>query len=132
MRKVLQIFSLFILLSSCYHKAPVPEFNMKLVLPADTMVNILTDIQLAEGAIVVQQRNSANISKLSRIYADEVLEKHHVSMAEVEESVRYYSFHIDQMNNIYDKVIARLSIMQNKQDEIIRKSPLKEKKEKET
>jgi hypothetical protein len=129
MRKAFYIVFLIIISLSCYHEAPVPKFNMSLVIPADSMVSILTDIQLVEGAVIVQQRKGGNTAKLSREYTDEVLEKHHITQAQLEESIRYYTFYIDKMNKIYDEVITRLSIIQSENDARIRKSQGKEKED---
>ena len=127
MRKLLYIISIFLFLSACYHDAPEPDFDMSKVLPADTMVSILTDIQLVEGTVIIQQRKGGNISKLSREYTDDVLAKHHITFDQMEESMRYYTFYTKKMNDIYDKVITRLSVLQSENDEMIRKKQAKKK-----
>jgi len=97
-----------LILVSCYRTAPEPAFDMSRVLPADSMVSLLVDVHLAEGALNVGINNKPPVEKLSSRYFEEVLVKHSIDRKTFEESIRYYSFHAEQFNEIYEKVITEL------------------------
>jgi hypothetical protein len=97
-----------LILVSCYRTAPEPTFDMSRVLPADTMVSLLVDVHLAEGAMNVGISRKPPIDQLASRYFETVLEKHAIDRKTFEESIRYYSFHAEQFNEIYEKVINEL------------------------
>jgi hypothetical protein len=100
---------LLILLASCYGSAPEPKFNTALVLPADSMVSLLTDFHLAEGEVNVLKNKEHPAGHLSSEYFDAILKKHSLSREEFEESMRYYAFHTEELDKIYEKIITDLS-----------------------
>lgn len=107
------IFLLFTMLgTACYHTTPEPEFNMKLVLPPDRMESLLTDLQLVDAAINLEQRDGLPPEETAEPYFKEVLGEHEVSQEEFEESMRYYAYHLDELHAIYEQVIVRLSEME--------------------
>jgi hypothetical protein len=108
MSRYFSILSLVIILYACYHDAPEPSFDMGLVIPQDSMVILMTDLQLVDGAVNLKSRSGKSLSDYANAYTDQVLEKHGVSREEFTESIRYYSFHIEKMDKIYEEVIIRL------------------------
>lgn len=101
-----------ILTPACYHTAPEPEFNRKLVLPPDKMESLLTDLQLVDAAVNLKQRDGLPPEETAEPYFEEVLKEHHVSREEFEESMRYYAYHLDELQAIYEQVIVKLSEME--------------------
>jgi hypothetical protein len=107
-----KIFSglLFIFtLVSCYRTEPEPVFNMSLVLPADSMVTLIADMHLADGVINTIKEKNKSVKPLATEYFEAVLQKHEITREVFDESMRYYSFHAEKLNDIYEKVIIALS-----------------------
>lgn len=79
------------------------------LLPADKMVDFLSEAYLLEGfyAVETEYRYDAMTPEVARAY-DDILAKHGVSIEAVEHSFEYYSKHPDQYLPIQDSVIARL------------------------
>lgn len=100
---------LLIFLASCYGKAKDPEFNMKLVEPADSMITLLSDIHLAEAAVSVLKDKNHPAGQLSSEYFNAILKKHDLTREAFEESLRYYAYHTEELDKIYEKVIIDLS-----------------------
>lgn len=113
MKKILSAIFISLLLVSCYRSAPEPSFNMSMVLPADSMVNLLTDLHLADGILNTIKDKKITNKKLSTAYYKAILEKYSINDAKFEESMRYYSFHSEDLNTIYEKVIINLSKMES-------------------
>jgi hypothetical protein len=109
MAKFLSWLLIILAMSSCYHSAPDPAYNMSLVLPADTMVVLLTDIHLADGVINTIKEKNKSVKPLATEYFEAVLKKHAVDRSVFEESMRYYAFHTEELNKIYEQVIIELS-----------------------
>jgi hypothetical protein len=109
MAKILSGLVLMITLVSCYRTEPEPVFNMSLVLPADSMVNLITDMHLADGVINTIKDKKKSVKPLATEYFEAVLQKHSITKAVFDESMRYYSFHAEKLNDIYEKVIIALS-----------------------
>jgi hypothetical protein len=109
MKKVPVFFIILLLLASCYHSAPDPDFDMTLVIPPDSMVSVLTDIHLAEGIISSLKSKKQPVGHLSSEYYTAVLNRHSVSREAFEESLYYYAFHTEELDKIYEKVITELS-----------------------
>jgi hypothetical protein len=109
MRKIVLFSALLLFLASCYHSQKDPEFNMALVMPADSMVSLLTDMHLADGIINSLKDKKRPTGEISADYFDAILKKHHLDKATFEESMRYYAYYTEKMNKIYDDVIINLS-----------------------
>jgi hypothetical protein len=108
MRKILLLIIPFILFS-CYHTQKEMTFDMSKVLPMDKMVSLFTDLQLVEGAVNIKQRESKPLDRYSQIYLDYVLKQHNITREELDESVRYYTYHIQELDKVYEQVIINLS-----------------------
>ena len=105
--------SLFFLLNQgCYHKnkevVPVPD---KLI-PHDSMVLILTDLQLAEGIVSFERLNRVNKKNLKDTYYQKVLNHYGITAKQFRENMDYYNMQFDEMASIYDEVIQRLTVME--------------------
>lgn len=109
MVKILSGLLIILALVSCYHTPPDPEFKMDLVIPADSMVSLLTDMHIADGAINTVRLKNQSIKSFSTNYFSQILEKHRIGRDTFEESMRYYAYHTEELNKIYEKVIVNLS-----------------------
>lgn len=109
MIKILAGLSLILMLGSCYHTASDAEFKMSLVIPADSMVSLLTDLHLADGVINTTRSKDQSIKNLSDKYFSAVLVKHKIGRDTFDESLRYYAYHTEELDEIYEQVIVNLS-----------------------
>jgi hypothetical protein len=109
MIKILSRLLFIFALCSCYHTTRDPSFNMALVIPADSMVTLLTDLHLADGVINTIKVKEKSIEHLSNEYFSTVLDKHKIGRDTFEESLRYYAYHTEELSKIYEKVIVNLS-----------------------
>jgi hypothetical protein len=113
MKKAISVILLSFLLASCYHPAPKPQFNMKLVIRPDSMEVLLVDMHIAEGMVSVLKNKEQTSGVLSSEYFDAILKKHNLNRESFEESVKYYAYHTEKMDDIYEKVITDLSKLES-------------------
>lgn len=73
------------------------------------MVSVLTDIHLADGVINTIKIKDKSTGYLSNKYFELVLDKHKIGRDTFEESLRYYAYHTEELDKIYEKVIVNLS-----------------------
>jgi len=106
-------FIFIILAAACYRPAPEPRFDMAQVLPEDTMVVLMTEMQLIDGAINLKGRKGEPMSQYAEAYSQQILERHGITEESFKESIRYYSYYIDKMNDIYEKVIDSLGALES-------------------
>jgi len=109
MKNILGWLCLLLSLGSCYRSAPDPSFNMTLVIPADSMVTLLTDLHTADGIVSTLKDKKKPVEQLSTEYFEAILKKHAIGRDVFEESMRYYAFHAEKLNEIYEQVIINLS-----------------------
>lgn len=110
MRKFLIVILLAIGVVSCYHEnkpevvAPDNLFN------EDTLVAILTDIQIAEGIITQQrlQRVKSNKGFKDTIYLV-LLKKYNITLKQLNENLDYYNTDPEFMEDVLDRVLENLS-----------------------
>jgi hypothetical protein len=86
---------------------------MSLVLPKDSMVVLLTDLQLADGAVNLLAKQGKPKVEYASAYTNQVLERHEVSKEAFTESLRYYSYYIEELDEIYEEVINRLGTLES-------------------
>lgn len=80
------------------------------VLSQKKMIEVLTDIQIAEAGI--QLRNSTPSDSVSSLAISEykyVFEKNHITDSIFKKSFSYYTLHPDIMSDMYKEVITTLS-----------------------
>jgi hypothetical protein len=122
MNRFLQIILLItiILLVSCYSKTnPIP--NKDLVRSKD-MVNILTEVHLAGGILVLPDINRRFAFKDSLSNYADIFEKYGYTREQLNNTMKYYFVKKPkQLQEIYDKVLSKLSEMDTQIDTAIYK-----------
>ena len=113
MARYLSILFLIIIASGCYHNDPEPSFDMSLVMPPDSMVILLTDLQLVDGAVNLKTKEGKPKVEYASAFTNQVLEKYNVSKERFNESLSYYTYYIEEMDKIYEEVINRLGKMES-------------------
>ena len=79
------------------------------VLDKQTMINLLTDMQLVEAALAVKQSRNAADPSVPRIYYDSLFAKYNITKAVVDSSLKYYGRQPEIFEELYAQVIIRLS-----------------------
>lgn len=87
------------------------------VLPADKMVDFLSEAYLLEGfyAVETEYRYDAMTPEVVSAY-DDILARHGIDKEAVERSFHYYAEHPDLYQSIHDSVIARLESDMTEED----------------
>jgi len=111
MRKhIILFFSALLFLFSCkWDKTPDG------ILPPDKMVDLLTAVHIVDGSIynIDPRPDSLYIRGKGKYIA--VFKRFHTDSLQFNKSLKYYTFHPDQMETMYEKVVKNL---QNKSDSI--------------
>lgn len=84
-------------------------FDMTKVIPKEKMIKVITDLQIVDGAVATQAKGESQQSKYAQVYLDYVLKENNITKEELDESIRYYAYHIEELDKIYEQVIINLS-----------------------
>jgi hypothetical protein len=98
----------FILLLGCgggEEKVDIPED----VIGPDSMVPILVDFHLAEGAILEIQKQKQSAAQPAANYYAAILKKHGIDREKFDRSLQFYSNYPALYIQIYDEVLAELN-----------------------
>ncbi len=104
------VFLILIFLSGC-NQSKTPETNG--IIPSDSLVMILSDIQLIESALYVKQNEGKDIRSYSDYYYRYLYSKYHTSSEKIRESLRYYQENPEKLESIYKNVLDSLSRKQS-------------------
>jgi len=102
------------ILSSCYHEVSREVKVLDRLLPNDSIVIVLTEIQLVEGALTNKRFSHAVTTDEKERYFAYIYRKFNLTPELLKENLDYYNSNPDQMIAIYDKVLENLSILQAK------------------
>ena len=106
MRLVLSLF-IALLIVSCSEKPDRTKHEG--LLSEEKMVELLTEIQLIEGAVSKKLLDRIDAKKESPLYYQKAFEKHNVTENQFELSVRYYTDNPEDLQGIYEDVLIELS-----------------------
>lgn len=98
---------------SCYHENKPEAVAPDKLFTEDMLVDILTDIQLAEGIINQQRLQKVKSDKgfKDTIYIV-LFKKYDITLKELNENLDYYNTDPEYMEGLFDKVLENLSKMQ--------------------
>ena len=91
----------FVVLAACQSQ---PDY----VLEEDQMIDLLTEVHMAEGLIYVQKKQMSDDAEYGQQIIAAVLEKKKVSKAEYDSSLVWYSQHLNSLIRIYKHVNENL------------------------
>lgn len=103
MRKSLLIFFLVFFLACEDSKKPQD------LISEDKMVEVLTDLHIAEGAMRTYYLSNDSMKHYAKAYYNTVCEKHGVTYKQYRASYMYYAGEQGKMEEIMDKVLENLS-----------------------
>lgn len=96
-------FLLLLLVISCGGK--------KHIIPQNKFVDVLVDIHLADGMAIKSVGYTSTYTLDSASLYEAVFSKHGVNRALFDSTMSYYSHRPDDFNKLYNKVLARIKIM---------------------
>jgi hypothetical protein len=113
-KKTILLFLILPFLFSCYHENKVEVKKPGHFLEREEMVEILTDIQIAEGIISHNrsQRKKTNTEFKDSLY-QRLFDQYHISAETLKENIAYYNVDPSVMERIYEDVLANLSKVQS-------------------
>jgi len=83
------------------------------MLTKDQMVDILTDLQLAEGILTFRRIEKLPVTNYGESLYNKVIEEHHITRHQLQENIDFYNNDPKLMEKIYEEVLARLTKMQS-------------------
>ena len=121
------IFNLLLLsgFMGCHNKSRHVE-----ILSRDTLIEVLADLHIADGALHVNQTWTAEQNLIHRnAFFSWVMHKHHITYQQFDASFKYYLNETELFSKMYDLVINRIKEkeLENKRspkEELIRKDSL--------
>jgi len=107
-RKLLVSLFTVLLLTGCYkvNKDVVPPPPH--LIPKEKMAEILTDMEIIEGASVYYRGRYPEYQDLSEKYYQVLFNHYGVTKAQIKASLNYYNSRGDEMASIYDRVLKNL------------------------
>ena len=113
MTKLFVVVSTILFITSCYHENK-PLVNIPdTILPKGEMVNILTDIYVAEGTIAYRKTKKEFTQEMSTRYYKQIFKKHNINHRILKDNLRYYNSTPEIMEDIMEEVLANLSRLQS-------------------
>ena len=110
---------------SCYHEnqpeATVPEH----LLNKDELVLILVDIQLAEGALSYRRTKRIEQQDFRKSVYQKIFSVHGITAKILNENINYYNNEPENMELIYEAVLAKLSRMEGELNEEAKQESIK-------
>jgi len=116
-----KIISLFVIIVVSFSLHCKPEIVLKirkpdLFLTENQMVRLFVDAQLTEGALTLKRNKGNIIKEIKNAYYEKVFINNGVTEKVFEENIAYYNQFPEQMEKIYDEVLAELSKKQSIMD----------------
>lgn len=114
MRKILGFVLIAFLFFSCYHENQKEIVVPEKLLSEDELVEVLTDLQLAEGLITYQRLQKISVKKdfKDSVY-NLVFENYGLTIPELTSNLNYYNNDPQNMEILYEKVLSNLSKLQS-------------------
>lgn len=103
---------LFLALACTRHVEVEQEMPADLI-PRDSMVDILVDLQIMESILSKQQRqNRSKVNQSKYYYFKSVMEKHDITREQFERSFDYYQYNLKILDEIYADAITKITKME--------------------
>ena len=87
------------------------------LIPRETFVQVLVDFALAESAANMNIKNVL-FDKTDSVYAFNPLEENHITKAQYDSTLAFYSAHTDLYKEVYEAVLLKLNTMQTQRDSL--------------
>jgi hypothetical protein len=120
MRTLIKFFLITLLISAC-GKAPEKKRVPKDIVQSDKLPSLLADIYMVDGAANVKRFGENGLIIDAAGFYEKEFKKHGVTKAEFENTLRYYSRHPKELDEIYTEAINILSERLAKEKAAIKK-----------
>jgi len=97
---------------SCYHENQAEVIVPEHLLSEDEMVLIITDVQLVEGALVYRRTRRIEQQDFRESAYEQVFSNYGITAKILNENINYYNNDPENMELIYEQVLAKLSRME--------------------
>jgi hypothetical protein len=104
--------TIFFLFTSCYHENKPETAKPEHLLSRKEMVQVITDLQIAEGAISYHRMNKTLTDEMSTRYYQMIFDEYHITHRILKDNLRYYNASPEKMEKIMEDVLANLSKLQ--------------------
>ncbi len=118
---ILLLILLAFIFSGCYKVNKDIVKKPANLIPKAKMAEILTDMELIEGAVVYDQIHYPGYVDVEKSYYEVLFNHYHVTKSQIKASLNYYNSQGDEVAKIYDKVLSKLSEEQSVLNEEMRK-----------
>lgn len=106
MNKIIVIGFILLFCFSCKQEEIIIPSN---VIPFDLMVQVLSDVQQSEVAILfLRNKNAVDMPKPESLYKS-ILNQHNITAEEFDNSFKFYSGHTELMEKLYAAIIEELT-----------------------
>lgn len=118
MKNTKNLFVVFILsgmfLFSCApgEKKAMAVRSSEIINP-DSIVNIITEIHIAEAMLRELKTDPKEKEKTAEAYFSQIFNKHSITREQYEKSIAFYQEHLEEYQDIYERVITLLSQKQS-------------------
>lgn len=121
MKKIWFFLALMVLVAiGCRSKKSSSEEDSGNVMSKKEMISFLTDLQLAEARIRSIADPQLTDTLQRKLFFFDLYKKHNITPSDFNASLKYYLKNVDELDDIYDEVIARLM---KEQEEMQHKNP---------
>lgn len=102
----------FLFLFLCYCNQPEQKFHKSELIPAKDLVPVLTDLHLTDGLLSLSEirQEYEDIDSLGQYLS--ILASYGYSLNQLNNTIEHYSHNPDALDEIYEKVIIRLTEME--------------------
>ena len=103
-----------LMLSSCYNTHNSSEFpEPDRLIGQDKLVLILVDVEITESALRQKQTTGHELGNAREAYYNAIFKQHEVCKEQFDSSMLFYKQNLEVMDDIYEEVITRLSLMES-------------------
>jgi hypothetical protein len=108
MKKYFIILFLILFAFSCKN-----EEKKKGIIEPSKMVEVMTDVHLAEALLKDMKNNGIKADSFANIYYSEIFIKHKITRKQLDENISYYASKPLELGKIYDSIIAKISKLED-------------------
>lgn len=114
MTRIFCFITIMLVITSCYNEQKLEAIPPDPFIVEEQLVEILTDMQLAEGIISFDRLNKAtNKGDFKDSVYSVVLKNYGLTAKELTDNLAYYNQDPKNMEKLYEKVLSNLSTLQS-------------------
>jgi len=103
---------LLLMISSCYNVNKNEVVKPGHFFNEEKMINVLTDIQIAEGTLSYERTKRIDIKDLKAAYYNQVFLKYGITAVDFKQNMDYYNSSPERIEKVLEKVLENINQMQ--------------------